>query len=138
MSDELPLLSADKIRDASKPKVKCVPIPSLGCSVYVRLVSAGDGLELFRPRPPAKTNGKKKTNGREQLEQAVDDWLSRYISACVLDANFEKVYTVEQARNLDADVYNELSLEVLEYNNAKLDLKTIREKLKKNQNKSEI
>jgi hypothetical protein len=121
-----PISSKDEILEASKPKVRKVYIKQFGQNVLIRKISVRDARKLRDDTPEDD-----KEKSIDQLADEIELYYARLMAFCVLDKDYQQVFTLEQVMNFDVDVYNELFFAITEINALNLDVEKVKEELKK-------
>jgi hypothetical protein len=119
--------SKQDILENSKPKVKKLFVPMWNSFVFIRRLSIGDAKKIKQSVPMNSTEEKSMT----MLEDEFQKFTNLSLVYCLLDEEYQQIFTEEQVENFDNDVYNLLALEVLGYNKLNVDINAIREELKK-------
>jgi hypothetical protein len=120
-----PATSKDEILKASLPKVREVYIEQFNANVYVRQLSVRDARRLRDETPKG---------GEKSLDELADElemYYARLMVYCVLDKNYQPIYTLDDIFNLDVSVFNELFLAITEFNKLNVNIQQVKEELKK-------
>lgn len=118
--------SRKEVREAARPTVKKFVVPVWNKPIYIRKLSVRDAYEIRRTTPKGDDE-----KSLEQLTDEVEDFIAKHIAFCVLDENYERIFTVEEVMQFDVEIYNVLSLEVLAYNKINVNIEAVKEELKK-------
>lgn len=128
---EQPASSKDDILQASKPRVKEVYIPQFNATVFLRQLSVRDARKIRQETPKGSEE-----KSLDELTDELEMYYARLMAYCVLDGNYQPIYTVEQVFDFDVEVFNQLFYAITDLNRLNVDLERVKEELKKSQEAS--